>query len=98
MGKSEPYQWQEYFTISCSTSVNNIVLKYIPDRIWLCNPDATQKIFVGFDQVVAENEGILVDSEKVQKVDIRANTIYAIADGGSPTLHGIAFAHKKERW
>jgi hypothetical protein len=92
-----PYNYADYYNATASTSNQFIDLKRYPDELLLVNEDATNIVFVKFDQASSATSGIPILASKSEKIKLRCRRIGVIASSGTPKLHVLALSYLDNR-
>jgi hypothetical protein len=92
-----PYNYADYYNLTSSTSNQFIDLKRYPDELLLVNEDATNIVFVKFDQASSATSGIPILASKSERIKLRCRRIGVICSAGSPKLHVLAMSYLDNR-
>jgi len=92
-----PYNYADYYNLTSSTSNQFIDLKRYPDELLLVNEDATNIVFVKFDQASSTTSGIPIRANSSERIRFRCRRIGAIASAGTPKLHVLALSYLDNR-
>jgi len=97
MPGSKPYSYREHQYIQASTSNQFLSLDRYPDELILVNADATNIVYIKFDEASSTTSGLAIPPRQPMRIRLRCRQIGVICSAGTPILHVLGLAYLDER-